>query len=108
MLFHLMREGGHDDGSSLAATTVVTKHFHDAVLKRGVLDHIALKSVSACHFREDCRLELLRLVVVLDGLSILVSAIDKHLNLLLKLGWLMVDRHEHDLPFEWVISFSLG
>ena len=106
MLLHLVSKSSHDDSSGLTSATMVTKDLDNAVLKRVVIEDHFFEIVAANILTQNRGLELLSLVMVLQRVAILIRSVQELLDLVLKLAWVMVMRHEHDILSEWIVTFD--
>ena len=106
MLLHLVGQSSHDDSSGLTSTTMVTKDLDNAVLKRVVIEDHFFEIVAANILTQNCRLELLSLVMVLKRVTLLIRAVQKLLDLLLQLAWIMMMRHEHYILSERIVTLN--
>lgn len=110
MPLHFVSKSTHNNGGSLASSTMISKNFNYAVFKWVVIKDDFFEIGCRNLLWQNFGLEFLSLIVMLQGIAILVRAIQKLLNLLFQLTWIVMMRHEHDVLREWIVPTddSLG
>ncbi len=104
MSLHFVSKSSHNDGGSLAPSAMISKNFNYAVFKWVVIKDDFFEICCRNLLWQNFGLEFLSLIVMLQGITVLVRAIQKLLNLLFQFTWIMMMGHEHDFLCEGIVS----